>query len=68
MPMTLQQLQYIVAVDKFRSFAKAADSCGITQPTLSKMVANLEEELDVRIFERNSRNVSPTAIGGRIVA
>ena len=66
--MTLQQLQYIVAVDKFRSFAKAADSCGITQPTLSKMVANLEEELDVRIFERNSRNVSPTAIGGRIVA
>lgn len=65
--MTIQQLQYIIAVDKFRSFAKAAEYCDITQPTLSKMVANLEEELDVRIFDRNSRYVSPTKTGNRII-
>ena len=39
--MTLQQLHYIIAVDKYRSFAKAAHSLSITQPTLSKMIANL---------------------------
>lgn len=66
--MTLQQLHYIIAVDKFRSFAKAADSCGITQPTLSKMIANLEDELDIRIFDRSNRRVAPTAIGREIIA
>lgn len=66
--MTLQQLHYIVAVNRFRSFAKAADYCGVTQPTLSKMVANLEEELDVKIFERTNRRVEPTAIGESIIA
>lgn len=66
--MTLQQLQYIIAVDRYRSFAKAAEHCGVAQPTLSKMVAKLEEELDVRIFERDSRNVEPTSTGEKIVA
>lgn len=65
--MTLQQLQYIIAVDRFHSFAKAADHCGITQPTLSKMIAKLEEELDVRIFDRSGRNVETTSTGNRIV-
>lgn len=65
--MTLQQLQYILAVNKFRSFAKAADYCDITQPTLSKMIAKLEEELDVRIFERDNRRVEPTEIGRKII-
>lgn len=66
--MTLQQLQYIIAVNRIRSFAKGADFCGITQPTLSKMVANLEEELDVKIFERTNRRVVPTSIGASIIA
>lgn len=66
--MTIQQLQYVLAVEKFRSFAKAADHCGVTQPTLSKMISKLEEELDVRIFDRTNRHVSLTAIGTRIVA
>lgn len=65
--MTLQQLQYIIAVDRFRSFAKAADHCGVAQPTLSKMIAKLEEELDVRIFDRTRHKVSPTSIGSRIL-
>lgn len=66
--MTLQQLRYIMAVDKYRSFARAADHCGVTQPTLSKMVANLEEELDVRIFERTNKSVAPTDMGRKILA
>lgn len=65
--MTLQQLHYIIAVDRHRSFAKAAEACAVTQPTLSKMVANLEEELDVRIFDRSNRHVSTTAIGRDII-
>ena len=65
--MTLQQLKYIVALERYRSFAKAADACGISQPTLSAMLVKLEEELDVRIFERNSKNVQPTASGERII-
>jgi hypothetical protein len=66
--MNLQQLHYIIAVNRFRSFAKAADYCGITQPTLSKMVANLEEELDVKIFDRSNRSVVPTTIGESIIS
>ena len=66
--MTLQQLKYIVAIDKFRNFAKAADACEISQPTLSAMLAKLEEELDVRIFERNNKNVKPTIVGEKLLA
>ncbi|MCM1037383.1 MAG: LysR substrate-binding domain-containing protein [Bacteroides sp.] len=65
--MTLQQLRYIVAIDRYRSFASAADALGVTQPTLSGMVGKLEEELDVKIFERSSRRVATTAAGAAIV-
>lgn len=65
--MTLQQLQYIISVEHHRSFAKAAESCGITQPTLSKMIANLEEELGIKIFYRSSRHVSLTETGQAII-
>src|SRR3712207_1944454 len=65
--MTLQQLRYITAVDRFRSFAKAADACHVSQPTLSAMLVKLEEELDVRIFERSSKSVKPTTTGEKII-
>lgn len=65
--MTIQQLKYVVAIDRFRSFAKAADACKISQPTLSAMLVKLEEELDVRIFERTNRSVRPTEAGEKIV-
>ena len=65
--MTLQQLKYIVAIDRYRSFAKAADALGISQPTLSAMLVKLEEELDVRIFERSNKSVTPTIAGGKII-
>ena len=65
--MTLQQLRYIVAIDDHRHFGKAAEACGLTQSTLSLMVKKLEEELDVRIFDRNAHPVAPTAIGRKII-
>ncbi len=65
--MTLQQMEYIVAVYRLRHFAKAAEQCGVTQPTLSAMIQKLEKELDTKIFERSSQQVTPTAIGKLIV-
>lgn len=65
--MTLQQLKYITVINRFRNFARAAEHLGITQPTLSAMLQKLEQELDVRIFERNNKSVVPTAAGERII-
>ena len=65
--MTLQQLRYIVAIDDYRHFGKAAEACGLTQSTLSLMVKKMEDELDVRIFDRDAHPVEPTAIGRKII-
>lgn len=65
--MTLQQMEYIVAVDKYRHFAKAAESCGISQSTLSALILKLEAELDVAIFDRNSHPIKPTTLGKEIL-
>ncbi len=65
--MTLQQMEYIVAVYRLRHFAKAAEQCGVTQPTLSAMIQKLEKELGTKIFERSSQQVSPTHIGKLVV-
>lgn len=65
--MNLQQLRYIIAVNRFHNFAKAADACNVTQPTLSAMIVKLEEELDLRIFERTNKSVSPSNAGLKII-
>lgn len=65
--MTLQQLNYIIAIDTYQHFGKAAEACGLTQSTLSLMVKKLEEELDVRIFDRESHPVKATQIGKKII-
>ena len=65
--MTLQQLEYILAVNQFRHFAKAAEYCRVTQPTLSAMIQKLEEELDTRIFDRSQQPVRPTPVGIHII-
>nr|WP_302830600.1 hydrogen peroxide-inducible genes activator [uncultured Bacteroides sp.] len=65
--MTLQQLEYILAVNQFRHFAKAAEYCRVTQPTLSAMIQKLEEELDTKIFDRSQQPVCPTPIGMHII-
>ena len=65
--MTITQLQYIVAVDTYKSFAKAAGHCYVSQPALSMQIKKIEEELDVLIFDRSRKPVITTDIGTRIV-
>ena len=65
--MTLQQLEYILALDKTRHFVRAADMCGVTQPTLSAMIQKLEDELDCRIFDRSKQPLVPTDAGQQII-
>ena len=64
---TLTQLEYIVAVDTFRHFGRAAENCFITQPTLSMQIKKLEEDLEVIIFDRSKQPLIPTDVGRRIV-
>jgi LysR family hydrogen peroxide-inducible transcriptional activator len=65
--MTITQLQYIIAVDTHRHFARAAESCFVTQPTLSMQIHKLEEELGVTIFDRSRKPLQPTDIGTQIL-
>jgi LysR family hydrogen peroxide-inducible transcriptional activator len=65
--MTLTELKYIVAVARERHFGKAAEACFVSQPTLSVAVKKLEEELDVKLFERSANEVAVTALGEEIV-
>lgn len=66
--MNLQQLEYIVAVDVHRHFVTAAERCFVTQATLSMMIKKLEDELEVKIFDRSKQPVVPTEIGKLIIA
>lgn len=65
--MNLQQLEYIIALDRTRSFSKAAEMCFVTQATLSTMVKRLEEELEVVIFDRKSNPIVTTDCGQDII-
>jgi len=65
--MTLTELRYIVAVARERHFGRAAEACFVSQPTLSVAIKKLEEELDVKLFERGTSEVSVTALGDAIV-
>ncbi|MCC7466018.1 MAG: LysR family transcriptional regulator [Saprospiraceae bacterium] len=66
--MTLQQLEYIVALDTHRRFSTAAAACHVSQPSLSALVQKLEDELGVKIFDRSRQPVAPTEIGQEIIA
>lgn len=65
--MTLVQLEYIVALDTYRSFGVAAAKCFVTQPTMSMQVQKLEEELGVKLFDRSKQPITPTEIGTEIL-
>jgi LysR family transcriptional regulator, hydrogen peroxide-inducible genes activator len=65
--MTLQQLEYIVALNKYRHFVSASEHCGVAQPTLSLMIKKIETELDVIIFDRSKHPIEPTKIGQCII-
>ncbi len=67
--MTLTELRYIVAVAQKKHFGQAAQACFVSQPTLSIAIKKLEQELDIKLFERSSKNeIRITEIGQRIVA
>lgn len=66
--MTLTELRYIVAVARARHFGRAAESCFVSQPTLSLGVKRLEEELGVTLFERGHHEVVVTPMGRTIIA
>lgn len=66
--MTFTQLEYVVAIDAYRHFAKAAAACYVTQPTLSMQLHKLEQELDIKIFDRSKQPVVPTAHGREVIA
>ncbi len=65
--MTLVQLEYIAALDRFRHFALAAANCYVTQPTLSMQIHKLEQELGFKIFDRSKQPVMPTEAGIEII-
>jgi len=68
MKITLTQLEYITAVDTYRNFVKAAESCHVTQPTLSMQIQKLESQLGVKIFDRSRQPVLTTQIGEEIIS
>lgn len=65
--MTLTDLRYLVALARERHFGRAAESCHVSQPTLSVAIKKVEEELGVQLFERSATEVKITAVGQRIV-
>ena len=65
--MTLIQLSYIVAVDTYRHFGKAAEKCFVSQPTLSMQIQKLEETMNVIIFDRSKQPIMPTDLGKKII-
>lgn len=65
--MKLTELRYVVALAKEGSFSRAAESCGVSQPTLSVAIARMEEELGIQLFERGKNFVSPSDAGHKIV-
>ena len=65
--MTLTELKYVIAVARERHFGRAAESCFVSQPSLSVAIKKLEEELGVSIFERRTPDISITPVGAAII-
>jgi LysR family hydrogen peroxide-inducible transcriptional activator len=65
--MTINQLEYVIAVDNYRHFVTAAEKCYVTQPTLSMQIQKLEEELGIAIFNRRVQPVIPTNTGKELI-
>jgi len=65
--MTLQQLEYLLAVHQHQNFLKAANACFVTQPTLSMQIQKLEEEFEIKIFDRRKQPITATPAGAEII-
>ncbi|MDO5443554.1 MAG: LysR substrate-binding domain-containing protein, partial [Bacteroidia bacterium] len=61
-------MEYIVALDTYRHFVRAAESCGVSQSTLSTLLKKLEDELDIIIFDRDAHPLKPTPAGEKVIA
>jgi LysR family transcriptional regulator, hydrogen peroxide-inducible genes activator len=66
--MTLQQLEYIIALDTYRHYVTAAEKCFVTQPTITIQVKKLEDEIGVSIFDRSKTPLEPTPLGEIILS
>lgn len=66
--MTLQQFEYIIALDEHRHYVTAAERCFVSQPNLTMQVKKLEEEIGVKIFDRNKKPLQPTEIGKEVIS
>lgn len=66
--MTIQQLEYVIALDDHRHFVTAATHCNVTQPALTIQVKKLEEELNLQLFDRSRQPLEPTPAGREIIA
>lgn len=65
--MTLQQLEYLVALDNHRHFVRAAEHCFVTQPTLTLQIQKLEDEMGAQIFDRSKHPIAPTPLGEMVI-
>lgn len=65
---SLRQLQYLLALSERRHFRRAAEACGVSQPTLSAQLRNLEERLGVQLVERSRATVLMTPVGRQVAA
>ena len=65
--MTLQDLRYLVTLAETRNFARAAEACYVSQPTLSTQIKKLEDELGLTLFERTNKRVMPTSAGSGLI-
>ena len=66
-PCSLRQLQYLLAVADLGGFRKAAEACGVAQPSMSAQIAHVEQALGVQVFERGARGVRVTAAGAVVI-
>ncbi len=64
---TLTQLEYILAVHKLKHFARAAEECHVSQPSLSAQIQKVEEELDLIIFDRSKKPIMTTEQGEKFI-
>ena len=67
LPYSLRQLQYIIAVADLGGFRRAAEACGVAQPSMSAQIAQVEQVIGVQIFERSARGVRVTAAGAQVI-
>jgi DNA-binding transcriptional LysR family regulator len=67
MPLDLRQCRHVLALDQYRSFARAAESLGLTQPALTRSLQVLEKSIGARLFDRDRTRVEPTPVGQRLI-